>query len=115
MSREELKRIAHELRAYSPAADEYKGEHIHKVWAKEIEAILVSAQDVARAPLQVEIRPIVMAGTPSACQVWLTNSADQQFAVGNPHETRGDGEWFADMLRKAIAPAAPAVKGRRDE
>lgn len=36
----DLKRIASELRAYNPAADEYKGEHIHKVWAREIEAAL---------------------------------------------------------------------------
>lgn len=71
-------------------------------------ALSGAAQDVARAPLQVEISPIVMVGSPNACQVWLNRGA-QQFAVGNPHETREDGEWFADMLRKAIAPAAPAV------
>ena len=41
----ELKRIASELRAYNPAADEYKGEHIHKVWAREIEAALASCLD----------------------------------------------------------------------
>lgn len=41
MDREkELRRIVHELRTYNPAADEYKGEHIHKVWAREIEALL---------------------------------------------------------------------------
>jgi hypothetical protein len=40
-----LRRIAHELRAYNPAADEYKGEHIHKVWAREIEALLSDASN----------------------------------------------------------------------
>jgi hypothetical protein len=48
MDAKELKRIAHELRAYNPAADEYKGEHIHKVWAREIEAAL---SDAAQAPV----------------------------------------------------------------
>ncbi|MFM0439253.1 hypothetical protein PQQ84_22530 [Paraburkholderia strydomiana] len=38
-----LRRIAHELRTYNPAADEYKGEHIHKVWAREIDAALTAA------------------------------------------------------------------------
>jgi hypothetical protein len=42
---EDLKRIAHELRTYNPAADEYKGEHIHKVWAREIEALLPAASN----------------------------------------------------------------------
>jgi maltooligosyltrehalose synthase len=40
-----LRRIAHELRTYNPAADEYKGEHIHKVWAREIEALLPAASN----------------------------------------------------------------------
>lgn len=40
---QELERIARELRTYNPAADEYKGEHIHKVWAREIEALLAAA------------------------------------------------------------------------
>jgi hypothetical protein len=43
-----LRRIAHELRTYNPAADEYKGEHIHKVWAREIDtAIEQSAKEKA--------------------------------------------------------------------
>jgi hypothetical protein len=33
-----LKRIVRELRAYHPAADTHEGKHIHKVWAREIEA-----------------------------------------------------------------------------
>ena len=33
-------RITNELRCYNPAADAYKGEHIHKVWAREIGNIL---------------------------------------------------------------------------
>jgi hypothetical protein len=37
--RQGLHRIVHELRTYNPAADEYKGAHIHKVWARELEAI----------------------------------------------------------------------------
>lgn len=41
----ELKRIASELLSYNPAADEYKGEHIHKVWAREIEALLACRPD----------------------------------------------------------------------
>jgi hypothetical protein len=28
------------LRTYNPAADEHKGEHIHKVWAREIYAAI---------------------------------------------------------------------------
>jgi hypothetical protein len=40
-----LRRIAHELHTYNPAADEYKGEHIHKVWAREIEALLPAASN----------------------------------------------------------------------
>jgi hypothetical protein len=40
-----LRRIAHELRTYNPAADEYKGEHIHKVWARGIEALLSAASN----------------------------------------------------------------------
>jgi len=35
----ELERIAHELRTYNPAADEYKGKHIHKVWARKLDAV----------------------------------------------------------------------------
>lgn len=35
-----LSSIANELRCYNPAAYAYKGEHIHKVWAREIEAAL---------------------------------------------------------------------------
>ncbi|MFM0439244.1 hypothetical protein PQQ84_22485 [Paraburkholderia strydomiana] len=42
-----LRRIAHELRTYNPAADEYKGEHIHKVWAREIDAALTAAQSAS--------------------------------------------------------------------
>lgn len=37
-----LHRIAKELRSYNPAADQYKGEHIHGVWAREIENLLAS-------------------------------------------------------------------------
>jgi hypothetical protein len=33
-------RITNELRCYNRAADAYKGEHIHKVWAREIDNIL---------------------------------------------------------------------------
>jgi len=33
-------RVIAELRAYNPAADEHKGAHIHKVWAKELAAAL---------------------------------------------------------------------------
>lgn len=40
---DELKCIAHELRTYNPAADEYKGEHIHKGWARRIESAIVAA------------------------------------------------------------------------
>jgi hypothetical protein len=36
----ELERIAHELRTYNPAADEYKGKHIHKVWARKLDAVV---------------------------------------------------------------------------
>ena len=46
----ELKRIAHELRAYNPAADEYKGKHIHGVWAREIDAVLTALSDAGQAP-----------------------------------------------------------------
>lgn len=49
----ELKRIAHELRAYNPAADEYKGKHIHGVWAREIDAVLVALSDAAQAPVEM--------------------------------------------------------------
>lgn len=38
--RRELRRLAHELRTYNPAADEYKGAHIHGVWARDIDALL---------------------------------------------------------------------------
>ena len=31
-----LRRVAHELRFYNPAADEYKGKHVHKYWSDEI-------------------------------------------------------------------------------
>ncbi|UEP42716.1 helix-turn-helix domain-containing protein [Burkholderia sp. B21-005] len=43
----ELRRIVHELRTYNPAADEYKGAHIHKVWAREIEALIAVEQHEA--------------------------------------------------------------------
>ena len=33
---EALRQIARELTHYNPAADEYKGKHIHGVWAREI-------------------------------------------------------------------------------
>lgn len=36
----QLRKIAHELRTYNPAADEYKGQHIHGVWAREIDAAI---------------------------------------------------------------------------
>lgn len=35
-------RVIAELRAYNPAADEHKGAHIHKVWAKELAAALTT-------------------------------------------------------------------------
>jgi Lar family restriction alleviation protein len=47
----ELKRIAHELRTYNPAGDEYKGANIHKVWSREIESI-VEKIDAERASYQ---------------------------------------------------------------
>lgn len=53
-----LRRIVHELRTYNPAADEYKGEHIHKVWAREIEAALSRSRDVARVADGWKIVPI---------------------------------------------------------
>lgn len=37
--RGELNRVIHELRTYAPAADTYKGAHIHGVWAKELEQL----------------------------------------------------------------------------
>ena len=64
-------------------------------------------QEAHGVPLTVEIRAIVMANAPEACQVWLRHSNGQQFAVGNPHETWADGEWFADQLRKALSAPSP--------
>lgn len=49
---EALRRIARELRAYNPAADEHKGAHIHGVWAREIDAAL--AQQAAPPTAQAE-------------------------------------------------------------
>jgi len=37
-------RVIAELRAYNPAADEYKGAHIHKVWAMELAAAIATQQ-----------------------------------------------------------------------
>src|SRR5690606_37276098 len=37
-----VRRVIAELRAYNPAADEYKGAHIHKVWARELAAALAT-------------------------------------------------------------------------
>lgn len=37
-----VRRVIAELRAYNPAADEYKGAHIHKVWARELTAALAA-------------------------------------------------------------------------
>ena len=47
--RSEVERVTRELRAYNPAADEYKGEHIHKVWARELEAALAAPAQEAVA------------------------------------------------------------------
>jgi hypothetical protein len=38
-----LRRVVHELRTYNPAADAYKGVHIHKGWALKIEEALAAA------------------------------------------------------------------------
>ena len=38
-------RIAKELEHYNPKADEYQGEHIHKVWSRELRAALAAAPD----------------------------------------------------------------------
>ncbi|UEP31576.1 helix-turn-helix domain-containing protein [Burkholderia sp. B21-007] len=51
----ELRRIVHELRTYNPAADEYKGAHIHKVWAREIEALIAVEQHEAAPALTYEV------------------------------------------------------------
>lgn len=39
-----VERVIAELRAYNPAADEHKGAHIHKVWAKELAAAIAAQQ-----------------------------------------------------------------------
>lgn len=75
--------------------------------AEEYRAAAPQAEAAQGVPLDVEIRPIVMAGSPNACQVWLRHANGQRFAVGNSHETRADGEWFADQLRKALAAPSP--------
>lgn len=52
-----LMRIAHELRTYNPAADEYKGVHIHNGWASKIEDLLAAADREAlidRVTLEVK-------------------------------------------------------------
>ncbi len=36
-------RIAKELEHYNPKADAYNGEHIHKVWSRELRAALDAA------------------------------------------------------------------------
>jgi hypothetical protein len=41
---EELRKITHELRTYNPAADEYKGVHVHKGWARRIDAALAKKE-----------------------------------------------------------------------
>ena len=44
MSREVMQQIADELSCYNPAADDYKGQYIHKGWAKRIEAALAQPE-----------------------------------------------------------------------
>ena len=43
-----VRRVIAELRAYNPAADEYKGAHIHKVWARELAAALATQHQGGR-------------------------------------------------------------------
>lgn len=63
--------------------------------------------------LNIEIRPVIMADAPGACQVWLV-VGQQQFSVGNAHETREEGDWYAGMLRKALdADLAMLGRGRQ--
>lgn len=86
----------------------YKRPELNMWWTTwQARAAAPQAEAAQGAPLDVEIRPIVMAGSPNACQVWLRHANGQQFAVGNPHETRADGEWFAGQLRKALAFPSP--------
>ncbi|KAA0089306.1 hypothetical protein CIW54_07515 [Paraburkholderia sp. T12-10] len=99
----ELKRIASELRAYNPAADEYKGEHIHKVWAREIEAVLAGQsagvpegwRELCRR-LYVEL---------FHCDQQMRSTLDQD---GDPHWTQS--AVVRDVLKdaKAALSAAPA-------
>lgn len=42
---EVLHRVIRELHAYNPKADPYGGEHIHKVWARELLALVTTGSD----------------------------------------------------------------------
>jgi hypothetical protein len=50
----------------------------------------------------VEIRDIVLGDGVPGWLVWLRID-NQQFPIGEPREERSEAEWYADMLRKALA------------
>tara|TARA_R110000868_G_C10748250_1_gene752969 strand:- start:207 stop:719 length:513 start_codon:yes stop_codon:yes gene_type:complete len=59
MSREVMQQIADELSCYNPAADDYKGQYIHKGWAKRIKEALAQTDHIANAgKMVVEQEPV---------------------------------------------------------
>lgn len=100
----DLKRIASELRAYNPAADEYKGEHIHKVWAREIEAAL-SGQSAgvptgyALVPIEPTVEMIAALGF----------AGDADIAIGHARAFKETVDAYASMLAAAPAPVGQSV------
>lgn len=51
---EVLRRVAHELRFYNPAADEYKGKHVHKYWSDEITKAIAQIEALGIAAINAK-------------------------------------------------------------
>lgn len=116
--RGELNRVIHELRTYAPAADTYKGAHIHGVWAKELEQLsatpplnellghpeqLASLEQRARRLGQLAEPPYLI--QPSGCR-YTPQEVGRMLAnrVVQPHYA----EW---LVHKAITSALANQQG----
>lgn len=95
-----LRRVGHELRAYDPIADEYRGKHIHKIWACEIDAAIGNANSfvpVERLGRDAAVQAEPPASVPDGYAVVPAKmyvSPEQwdaaQFAFGGPGSNAGE-------------------------
>ena len=61
----------------------------------------------------VNVKPVIVADTPDAHQVWLDIGV-QHFTVGEYCETKEDAEWHAAQLRIALTALQSGAGGAQD-